>query len=102
MGSAMNSFRLSILPALLLGAAMAIGGATQASATIYTYTGHSSNFYGNNGNYETATVDLICTGTCTAGTYDHSPGISSFLLLCKPRQTRKTSKTVSCTSTERS
>ena len=76
----MNSFRLSILPALLLGAAMAIGGATQASATIYTYTGHSSNFYGNNGNYETATVDLICTGTCTAGTYDYSTGISSFSL----------------------
>src|SRR5260370_4701294 len=84
MGFAMNSFRLSILPALLLGAAMAIGGATQASATIYTYTGHSSNFYGNNGNYETATVDLICTGTCTAGTYTYSSGISSFLLTGDP------------------
>jgi hypothetical protein len=51
----------SILPSLLLGAAMAIGAAAQASATIYTCTGNTDQ-----GNYETATVDLNCAGACCA------------------------------------
>ena len=65
----------SILPSLLLGAAMAIGAAAQASATIYTYTGNTDQ-----GNYETAPVDLNCAGACAAGYYIYSSGISSFSL----------------------
>ena len=77
----MNMFRCSILPALLLGIAIAIGAATQASATIYTYTGISDPSV-NGGNYITATVDLNC-GPCLSNTYVFSSGITSFSLAVK-------------------
>jgi hypothetical protein len=66
----------SILTSMLLGTAMILGVATQASATIYTYTGKADG----SGDYETATVDLNCAGTCAAGNYLYNQGISSFSL----------------------
>jgi hypothetical protein len=77
MGSEMKKFGLSILPTLLLGAAMGFGAATQASATIYNYTGKAD---ANTGDYLTATADLNCTGPCAAGNYIYNTGISSFSL----------------------
>jgi hypothetical protein len=71
----MKRFGLSILPALLFGASMAIGAATQASATIYTYTGNADP---STGNYITGSVDLNCAGSCAAGNYVYNSGISSF------------------------
>ena len=71
----MKRFGLSTLPALLIGAVMAIGAATQASATIYTYTGNADL---STGNYITGSVDLNCAGSCAAGTYVYNSGISSF------------------------
>jgi PEP-CTERM motif len=76
-GFSIKQFGLSILPALLLGAAIALAAATQASATIYTYTGNADP---STGNYETATVDLNCGGSCAAGNYIYNTGINSFSL----------------------
>ena len=73
----MKRFGLSILPAMLFGAAIAIGATTQASATIYTYTGNADP---STGNYLTASVDLNCAGPCAAGKYTYNLGISSFSL----------------------
>jgi PEP-CTERM motif len=79
MGSEMKKFGLSILPTLLLGAAMALVTATQASATTYTYTSVADTSYGT-GDQITASVDLNCAGPCAAGNYIYSTGISSFSL----------------------
>jgi hypothetical protein len=74
----MKKFGLSILPAFL-GVAITVGAATQASATIYNYTGSLYDGYGT-GDYVTASVDLNCSGPCAAGNYIYSSGISSFSL----------------------
>jgi hypothetical protein len=77
-GRLMKKFGLSILPALLVGVAMAIGAATQASATTYTYMGNPLD---NAGDYISASVDLNCAGPCAAGTYVFPSGILSYSLV---------------------
>jgi hypothetical protein len=72
----MKSLRLS---ALVLGAALFTGAATQALATEYTYTGNPTfepTF--DTGDYITAIVELNCTGPCPAGNYSYPSGISSY------------------------
>ena len=62
----MKRFGLLTLPALLFGATIGIGATTQASATIYTYTGNADP---STGHYITGSVDLNCAGSCAAGQY---------------------------------
>jgi hypothetical protein len=70
----------SILPSLLLGAALAIGATDQSSATTYTYIGTPDSGTSLFDAKVTASVDLNCAGPCGAGTYQFSSGISSFSL----------------------
>ena len=56
---------------LLFGATIGIGATTQASATIYTYTG---NAHPSTGHYITGSVDLNCAGSCAAGQYVYNSG----------------------------
>jgi hypothetical protein len=54
---------------------------SQALAMTYLYTGNAgNNSFNNVGNYVSATVDLNCSGICSAGTYLLGPGINSFSL----------------------
>jgi hypothetical protein len=72
--------RLSFPTALsALALALALSGlVSQASATVYTYTGNPDQSR-DTGNYVSATVDLNCAGPCAAGSYESS-GIASFSL----------------------
>jgi len=70
----------SILPSLLLGAALAIGATDQSSATTYTYIGNVDPWTSLFEAKVTASVELNCAGPCTAGVYQFSSGISSFSL----------------------
>jgi hypothetical protein len=65
----MNKFGFSILPVLVLGAALSIG-TDPAAANTYLYTGNSDG----TGAHLTASVDLNCAGLCAAGTYNFSSG----------------------------
>ena len=70
----------SILPSLLLGAALAIGATDQSSATTYTYIGNVDTWSSLFEAKVTASVELNCAGPCAAGVYQFSSGISSFSL----------------------
>lgn len=62
---------------LIIGLALA-ASVSQASATIYNYSGTPESYYKNY--YVSATVDLNCAGPCAAGSYSYSSGITSFSL----------------------
>jgi hypothetical protein len=65
---------------LLVAASIAIGAASQCSATTYNYTGNPDPGYFPDAQV-TATVNLNCNGSCGAGVYQlSSGGISSFSL----------------------
>jgi hypothetical protein len=68
-----------VIAALALAALMQTS--SQALASTYIYTGNAgNNSFNNVGNYVSATVDLNCSGICSAGTYLLGSGINAFSL----------------------
>src|SRR5262245_24446198 len=64
------------LSAALTAAWCALAMTPASADTIYSYTGNPDPNTSNN--YLTATVDLICTSPCAAGTYVEGLGIANY------------------------